>query len=649
MKDAFGVDRTAVSKAGPMQVARSAAKATKVGVGQGGTVKQRMAAHGGIATGHATTAGGLAMGATGVATGYALAKKPKSSTPAPAKPPMALAKALTAEQKTVKEKNRRRTTAVFGAAGAGVAAQTGLAAAGGRDVVRASKATKNAQAAYNTSRGARKQGFDHIARLAQETGDDEIKRASGLGLRGVKNLKRSTAVGAATLGLGLPAIAATSYKNQKDWKAASGKVAKADWKTIEQRERAQGRNRKNAREVASWGSTAAILGGGYTYLSPRAQSDIGRMGTNAKSGYQFRRSTNAQLGMLGVGGMPGNKAGDVVRGAKAAAATPKAGKGKTALALMAGGIAAGAGANAVAGSRNKYHQHKINERRRANHQRSKAVSKSAFGIEHGSISKSDKRVQDKHYMLRPSTSNTRGENAKAGAVGAGTVGALYGGALGAVAGSPKYGFGRRSSKTVDVQTRKPGKKTRTAAWSDAHVAGKAGKHTPMRQFRVPTFPKTRGAAAGAAVGGAAFGAYGAGVGALMEPKKSKVKKDAFGVVAKKEYKPVKGGSEGKPSAGRRAAAQLFPGYHGLAMGKKGHKLKAAGHQVGGIYAGLAAGGVPGAVAGGLIGRKVGGAEGAAAGAGIGGAIGGHAGARVGLDRGTVIANKKGYYKREDRD
>lgn len=156
------------------------------------------------------------------------------------------------------------------------------------------------------------------------------------------------------------------------------------------------------------------------------------------------------------------------------------------------------------------------------------MTTNAFGVEH------DSPISKRHYALRPAAENTQGENAKAGAMGAGSVGAATGAAIGA-AGMKA----RRASthKYVETAARSPkAGKTKAAGWGDLALDGKVGRHSPVNVRRIPTFPKTRGAAVGAAVGGAAFGAYGAGVGALLEhkPKKKgkKVSKAFFEDVSK---------------------------------------------------------------------------------------------------------------------
>lgn len=115
---------------------------------------------------------------------------------------------------------------------------------------------------------------------------------------------------------------------------------------------------------------------------------------------------------------------------------------------------------------------------------------------------------------------------------------------------------------------------------------------------------TTGAKVGLGVAGA-----GAGAGAMYGAKK----KSAFGKVAglhdpfevsKKKAKAPVDDKPGKVSGGRLATGGLFPGYHGAIAGKKGHKLKAVGHEVLGGMAGGVVAGPPGTVAGAAIGTKM---------------------------------------------
>lgn len=89
------------------------------------------------------------------------------------------------------------------------------------------------------------------------------------------------------------------------------------------------------------------------------------------------------------------------------------------------------------------------------------------------------------------------------------------------------------------------------------------------------------------------------------------------------------------SPGRAVTTTAFAGPHGLLMGKKGKKLRAAGNEVGGAVAG----GLGGQLAGGAVGL-LGGREGARIGSGLGGFGGSVAGGVMGGRRSA----KKGYYR-----
>jgi hypothetical protein len=101
------------------------------------------------------------------------------------------------------------------------------------------------------------------------------------------------------------------------------------------------------------------------------------------------------------------------------------------------------------------------------------------------------------------------------------------------------------------------------------------------------------------------------------------------------------GKHGAPSAGRRATAHFFPGWHGAIAGKKGKKLRSGASQVGagigGSVAGQLAGGALGAAA--TRGRSVGAVHGAATVGGLGGAV---TGSQLNLNR----LQRKGYLKKE---
>lgn len=121
-------------------------------------------------------------------------------------------------------------------------------------------------------------------------------------------------------------------------------------------------------------------------------------------------------------------------------------------------------------------------------------------------------------------------------------------------------------------------------------------------------------AIGAGIAGAALAG-----GAAASHRSEKVSKgatvSAFGVDMGEVSK--KNTNKDYASAGRHATAIAFPGAHGLVAGKKGKKLKAAGHEV------------AGAVVGGSVAPGVGGMYGTAV--------------------GTNRAHRKGYYKPDEGD
>lgn len=227
-------------------------------------------------------------------------------------------------------------------------------------------------------------------------------RSPGKGVRAVgRHLKSRRALTLAGTGAGA-LYGGAVYADVKE-RRKKGKIAKADWKTIDQRETAQRRNRRHAAQVTAAGSIAAGTGlaamgsdrktaaqvnnmysrGVWTYK----QSKLNRMDPSiwhtkrkVKNGEEVFISREPQ-------GKYGASAGAAVDAVKRAWREP-APRGKLALGAVIGGVGAGAAATAVAGSRNKYHQHKINQRRRANHKKRTVMAKSAFGVEHGdSISK----------------------------------------------------------------------------------------------------------------------------------------------------------------------------------------------------------------------------------------------------------------------
>lgn len=88
-----------------------------------------------------------------------------------------------------------------------------------------------------------------------------------------------------------------------------------------------------------------------------------------------------------------------------------------------------------------------------------------------------------------------------------------------------------------------------------------------------------------------------------------------------------------PSAGRQVAGTFIPGWHGAFAGKKGHKLRAIGNELGGGFAG--------STAGTIIGRTLSRGN-PTVGAIAGDAIGGVAGTFAG----TRHAQSRGHYKKE---
>jgi len=115
--------------------------------------------------------------------------------------------------------------------------------------------------------------------------------------------------------------------------------------------------------------------------------------------------------------------------------------------------------------------------------------------------------------------------------------------------------------------------------------------------------------------------------------------DAFGVELGEVSKAAK--KQKKASTGRLVTGALFPGYHGIAAGRKGHRLRAAGNELGGGIAGSLVGGAAGSALGMAATRNpMGGAVGAHFGAAGGSYVGGHLG--------TQRAQRMGHYKNEKR-
>lgn len=94
-------------------------------------------------------------------------------------------------------------------------------------------------------------------------------------------------------------------------------------------------------------------------------------------------------------------------------------------------------------------------------------------------------------------------------------------------------------------------------------------------------------------------------------------------------------TQSNASTGRKVTGTVFGVYHGLAAGRKGHKLRAAGNQ----FAGGVAGGVVGKLGATALtrGRSVGAAQ-----------AGGLAGAAAGTLAGTNRAQNKGHFKPQNR-
>jgi hypothetical protein len=140
-------------------------------------------------------------------------------------------------------------------------------------------------------------------------------------------------------------------------KPRKGKVSKAgDWKTIDQRETAQRRNRKHAAQVGAAGSLASLAGGTYLAASPEAQRSVARGIDRAHFTYKIERMFNRSSKHLP------RAAGKAV---KASVTGKGSGRAKVVAGLIGGGLATQATAYGAAGARNSYHQKKINERRRA--------------------------------------------------------------------------------------------------------------------------------------------------------------------------------------------------------------------------------------------------------------------------------------------
>lgn len=115
---------------------------------------------------------------------------------------------------------------------------------------------------------------------------------------------------------------------------------------------------------------------------------------------------------------------------------------------------------------------------------------------------------------------------------------------------------------------------------------------------------------------------------LFKPKKPKM----AGVFGKSDpFEIAKGNlTRSDASVGRHVSTQLFAPVHGLVAGKKGHKLRAAGNEIGGAVGGTVAGGAIGALA----------TRGSVGGRAAGQLAGQVAGVMAGVNR----AQNKGHYK-----
>jgi hypothetical protein len=144
-----------------------------------------------------------------------------------------------------------------------------------------------------------------------------------------------------------------------------------------------------------------------------------------------------------------------------------------------------------------------------------------------------------------------------------------------------------------------------------------------------------GQARKAAIIGGAVAAPLLGAAVLTRPKE-KVMKDAFGI-SKADR------SQGKPTAGRRVAAQAGGVLHPVVAGREGKKIQATGNTL------------VGSVGGGMLGQVAGGTAGALLSQGkpsamlAGSAIGGVGGSVAGTDWAAKHNNRKGYLKPQTKD
>ena len=129
------------------------------------------------------------------------------------------------------------------------------------------------------------------------------------------------------------------------------------------------------------------------------------------------------------------------------------------------------------------------------------------------------------------------------------------------------------------------------ARSPGRAAAAAGRHLKNRHGLA-----IAGTAVGAAYGGAIYQDA-----KSSSRKRSTMAKSAFGVEHGDSISKAAPTKQKKASTGRLALGTALPGYHGLAAGKKGHKLRAAGNEIGGRIGGAVVGQAAAAplVAGGL--------------------------------------------------
>jgi len=160
----------------------------------------------------------------------------------------------------------------------------------------------------------------------------------------------ATTVGGAAMGLGGVAVGAGAMNHHNKstlLKAFREELAKSEWKTIKQRERAQVGNRKAKRA----GLTAASMGG-----TALAAQEITAAAANTPSPLVGLYNSGRWAKMVG--------GSNLKEGAQVAGMTlrnPRHAVTAGALGLATGGAAVAGGAR----GREAYHQHKINQRRRA--------------------------------------------------------------------------------------------------------------------------------------------------------------------------------------------------------------------------------------------------------------------------------------------